>query len=258
MWASRLYTYTAGNGLAYVGLGENWQAEKSFESLHYFVDSRPEWPHTGLTLAIQLMRSEVNRVDTDQNANETAPAPKVRVTVDVMKPETCPPSLRKFYSDEERKRIQEALDAGTVVAELKEVRVSKEKSGTGATETWPFIMYRAVQGPGMSTLSRGRAVAAKPKPKDFDNLSEKEQAKALIESRDGACDYFNYGFGLSLMQPIRVMLANSLGGVEKAIDKQVAQMMKLNLFPSEEAARAFVISQRDVMGMEIPASGDDE
>jgi len=192
-----------------------------------------------------------NDVVTEQNETP-ATTERVRVEVDILKPETCPPALKKFYNDTEREGIRMALEAGTVVSERREVKVSKDKSGTGQEERWPYILYRAVKQPGMSTLARGKAEAAKDKPDNYNELTEQQQKKADIDARDGACDYFNYGFSLTLMQPIRVMLANSLGGVEKEIEKQIAQVMKTGLFPSAETARAFIIKQRAEQGMEIP------
>jgi hypothetical protein len=178
---------------------------------------------------------------------------RVRTTVDILKPETCPPALKKFYTDIEREAIKLAIEAGNITSETREVKVSKEKSGTGQEEKWPYVIYRAVKGPGMTALARGRQEAAKDLPDDYDKLNENQQKRATLDSRDGACDYFNYGFSLTLMQPIRVMLTNSLGGVEKEIEKQIAQVMKTGLFTTADSARAFIIKQREEMGMEIPA-----
>jgi len=196
------------------------------------------------------------------DVNETAPAtpetPKrERQLVDVLKPETCPPSLRKFYNDDQRSAIAAALEAGNIVAEVKQVKVSKEKAKSNEDEFWPYVNYRAVKQPGMTALAGGKAAAAvKISPEDYDKLDENGKKRADNDRKDGACDYFNYGFGLTLTQPIRVMLTNSLGGVDKEIDKQITQIMKTGLFGSEDAARAFIIKQRSEMGLEIPNDGD--
>lgn len=194
----------------------------------------------------------------NETVEQVAQPERVRVTVDILKPETCPPSLKKFYSDVEREAIAMAVQNGTIETEVKQVKVGKEKTGTGKDEFWPYVVYRAVKGPGMTALSRGRQEAAKKLPEDFAKRSENEQKRATLEARDGACDYFNYGYTLTLMQPIRVMLANSLGGVEKEIDKQVAQMMKMNLYETQEEARAYIIAQREKRGFEIPAETDND
>lgn len=190
----------------------------------------------------------------DNTAVETAaePTERQRVTVDILKPETCPPALRKFYNDVERDAIRMAMESGAIVTEIKNVTVRKDKSGTGKDEVWPYVVYRAVKTPGMTALARGRQEAKKPLPEDFDKLNENQQKRANLEAREGACDYFNYGLGLTLMQPIRVMLANSLGGVDKEIDKQVAQVMKTGLFATADMAREFIIGQREKLGLEIP------
>jgi len=178
---------------------------------------------------------------------------RVRVAVDLLKPETCPPALKKFYSDADREGIRMAMEKGHVVAETRNVKVSKDKSGTGQEELWPYIIYRAVEGPGMTALSRQKMKAATKKPDNFDTLTGNDKLRAENDAKDGACDYFNYGFSLTIMQPIRTMLTNSLGGVDKEIDKQVAQAMKMGIFPSAEEARAMIIAQREKIGLEIPA-----
>lgn len=185
--------------------------------------------------------------------NATEQTERIRTAVDLLKPETCPPALKKFYTDNDREVIREALEKGHVVAETKNVKVSKDKSGTGQEELWPYILYRAVEGPGMTALSRQKSKAAVKKPDDFDTLTGNAKTLAENNAKDGACDYFNYGFSLTIMQPIRTMLTNSLGGVDKEIEKQVAQAMKMGIFPSAEEARAMIIAQREKIGLEIPA-----
>jgi hypothetical protein len=195
------------------------------------------------------MANGTETTETTEQAAET----RQRVVVDILKPETCPPALRKFYTEQERDAIRLGLENKQIVTEQRDVKVSKDKSGTGQEERWPYIVYRAVEAPGMTALARGRAQAAKDLPENFDKLNENQQKRATFESRDGACDYFNYGFSLTLMQPIRVMLANSLGGVEKEIEKQIAQVMKTGLFSTADDARTFIIAQREKQGLEIPA-----
>lgn len=183
----------------------------------------------------------------------------VRTPVDILKPETCPPSLKKFYTDEQRAAIKAQVDAGNVVQEIKNVKISKKNSGSGKDELWPFVNYRAVQSPGMTALAKGNARASKPLPENFKDLTGNEKLRAENAAEDGACDYFNYGFVLTITQPIRVMMASRVGGPDKEIDKQVRQVMKTGLFGTEDAARDFVIAQRKTMNLAVPdAFADDD
>jgi hypothetical protein len=186
-------------------------------------------------------------------ATETTTAVEIeRVPVDILKPETCPPALKKFYTDDQRARIQAELTAGNIVTEEKNVKISKKNSGSGKDELWPFVLYRAVQAPGMTALAKGNARAAKKLPEDYDKLTGNEKLRADNANEDGACDYFNYGYGLTITQPIRVMMASRIGGPDKEIDKQVRQVMKTGLFATEDMARDFVVAQRKTIGMSVP------
>jgi hypothetical protein len=176
----------------------------------------------------------------------------VRTPVDILQPDTCPPALRKFYSDDQRKAIAAEVAQGNIVTEVKNVKISKKNSGSGKDELWPFILYRAVQAPGMTALAKGNARAGKPIPENYKDLSDNDQKKADVANEDGACDYFNYGFGLTITQPIRVMMASRVGGPDKEIEKQIRQVMKTGLFASEDMAKEFVISQRKTMNMTVP------
>jgi hypothetical protein len=175
-----------------------------------------------------------------------------REAVDILRPETCPPALKKFYNDVQRENISEQVKAGNIVAETKQVKISAKKSGTGKAEYWPFILYRAVQAQGMTALAKGKVVASKKLPDNYKDLDEKGKKIADAQFEDGACDYFNYGYGLTITQPIRVLLASKIGGVDKEIAKQVAQVMKTGLFGTEDAAKDFVIAQRKSLSMAVP------
>lgn len=181
----------------------------------------------------------------DVVVNEVEVEETPRIPVDLLKPETCPPALAKFYDEKQRELIRFAVERGSIVTEPKQVKISAEKSGTGKDEFWSFILYRAVKGEGMTALARGRTEAAKDIPEEeYNKLTDAQKAKADIESRDGACDYFNYGYSLTIMQPIRIMLASKVGGVDKEITKQVNQVMRTGLFATEADAKAFVVAQR--------------
>lgn len=183
-----------------------------------------------------------NGTTTETATTETPETP--RIPVDILKPETCPPALAKFYDEKMRENVRFGLENGSIVTETKQVKISAEKSGTGKDELWPFILYRAVKPQGMTLLARGKGEASKEAPADYDKLSDKDKVKADFDMRDGACDFFNYGFSLTIMQPIRVMLASKVGGVDKEIAKQVTQVMKTGLFADENAAKDFVLNQR--------------
>ncbi len=169
-----------------------------------------------------------------------------RITVDLLKPEKCPPALAKFWTEKDRELVKLGLENGSIVAQTKEVKISKETSKTDKDEFWSFILYRAVKAQGMTALARGKNEAAKDKENfpDYDKLEGKAKEQADFQLRDGACDYFNYGFSLTIMQPIRVMLNSKVGGVEKEIEKQVKKVMSAGLFTTENEGKEFVVGQR--------------
>jgi hypothetical protein len=185
-----------------------------------------------------------------------------RVTVDLLDPTTCPKPLQKWYTDEQREQIRKGIKDGSIAVSIKRVKVGKKKSGTGKAEFQPFKFYHAMTAPGMTVLSRGLGRKSTSKPDNYKDLSAKDRAKADEAYRDGACDYFNYGWVLTMTQPIRVALENATASVDKAIEKQVAQAMKTGLFLNEAAAHDFVITQREKIGLQIPSadadSDDDE
>lgn len=182
----------------------------------------------------------------------------VRIPVDICKPETCPNPLKKFYTDSERAIILKAVENGDIVTTTKNVKISAKKSGTGQAELWPFIHYKAVKDPGITALSRGLKRASVKLPENFKTLSDAKKKQAENDNRDGACDYFDYGFTLTITQPIRIMLDSKIGGVDKEIDKQVSQVMKTGLFATEILAREFVTAQREKNKVEIPNEENDD
>jgi len=181
-----------------------------------------------------------------------------RVTVDICKPETCPNPLKKFYTELQRKNILAAVAAGDIVVSVKNVKISAKKSGTGQAELWPYVYYKAVKGPGMTALSRGLTRASAPLPENFKSLTGKKKETAENDHTDGACDYFDYGFTLTITQPIRIMLDSKIGGADKQIEKQIKQVMKTGLFATDDAARIFVISQREKLNLEVPPVDQDD
>jgi hypothetical protein len=196
-------------------------------------------------------------VITDKESLVMSESVKERVPVDICKPETCPKPLQKFYSDKERENILKAVAAGDIVTSVKNVKISAKKSGTGSAELWPYIHYKAVKGPGMGILSRGLTRASVKLPDNYKSLSAAKKLVADADNTDGACDYFDYGFTLTITQPIRIMLDSSLAGVDKQVDKQVRQVMKTGLF-TEDQARTFVINQREKLKLEVPQIDSDD
>jgi hypothetical protein len=198
---------------------------------------------------------------TTETTETTEQVTETREPVDILRPETCPPALKKFYNDVQRENIADAVSKGHIVTEVKNVKISKKNSGTNKDEVWPFILYRAIQAQGMTALAKGKAAASKPLPENFKDLAERDQQRAKNDNEDGACDYFNYGYGLTITQPIRVMLASKIGGTDKEVDKQIRQVMKTGLFATEDLARSFVISQRKSLNLAVPdafADTDDD
>jgi len=181
-----------------------------------------------------------------------------RVPVDICKPETCPNPLKKFYTDQQRANILAAVKAGDIVVSEKNVKISAKKSGTGQAELWPFVYYKAVKGPGMTALSRGLTRSSAPLPENYKSLTGKKKETADNDHIDGACDYFDYGFTLTITQPIRIMLDSKIGGADKQVAKQIAQVMKTGLFATETLARDFVIAQREKLNLEVPPVDQDD
>jgi hypothetical protein len=197
----------------------------------------------------------------DETTGGTAVVEEVaqdRPMVDLLKPDTCPASLKKFYTDIEREQIAAAVASGDIVTETKNVKISKKKTKS-KDELWPFLNYKAVTQRGMSALSGGRLQAAKEKPENYDQLTGNEKVRVDNSLKDGAADYFNYGFILTITQPIRVMMTSRVGmSPEQEIDKQVAQVMKTGLFADADTAKAFVVAQRKTMNMRVPDAFADE
>ena len=181
-----------------------------------------------------------------------------RPTVDLLKPETCPKALAKFYNDAQRQAIRDAISKGWISSVVKHVKIGRTKSGTGQAERWPFVFYFAVQEQGMKILARGYGrKAVKITKAEINKLAENKRPAAIESARDGACDYFNYGWILTINQPIRIMMENSLGGVDKVVAKQVAQIVKTGIY-TEEQALALVLAQREKLGLEIPDADNDD
>ena len=200
------------------------------------------------------MDTEQGQTEQPQGEQPEQPQPqRVRVRVDILKPETCPKGLKDFYNQAQREALAAALAEGHIKVEDKDVTVKdKSKDKSGVDEKWPYVAYIAQDAAGMAALAGGRNTVAKPLPENYDKLSENDKRKADNAARDGAADYFNYGFGLTITQPIRTMLTNSLGGVEKEIEKQIAQTMKTGIYDTEDEAREAVIAQRRKKGLEVP------
>jgi hypothetical protein len=179
-----------------------------------------------------------------------------RKVIDILNPEaTLPNSIKGFYTDAQRAAIKQALKDGHVTTTLKKVKISADKSGTNKDEFWPYVSYSAVDEEGMQALAGGRMNARVKVDKDAESykaLSKEDKELADADDQDGSADYFNYGYGLTIMQPIRLYMADNVGGASKAVDKQVDQIMKLGLFPDKDKARAFVINQRRELGQDVP------
>ena len=155
--------------------------------------------------------------------------------------------LVQYTTEINREYVRENLFSpymGTDASSIIRIRNEAKKGGDQIN----FPMVGSLYGPGTPVALGSPSYAY-----GVDTLTGNDKLRAENDAKDGACDYFNYGFSLTIMQPIRTMLTNSLGGVDKEIDKQVAQAMKMGIFPSAEEARAMIIAQREKIGLEIPA-----
>jgi hypothetical protein len=180
---------------------------------------------------------------------------KDRTEIDILDPDTCPNPLRKFYTDEMREQIAAKVSSGEIKTRRKYVKLGSKSSGTTKVEYWPFKYYYAVKTTGATALAGG-AIGPKPDlPSDWKSKSDEDKASWKNKNRDGVLDYFNYGLGLYLVQPIRNFMIDALQGAEKAIEKQVTQMLKTGLFTKDEA-RDIVLAQRKARGDELPPELD--
>jgi hypothetical protein len=180
---------------------------------------------------------------------------KDRTEIDILDPSTCPKPLKKFYTDSMREAIAARVSSGEVKTRRKYVKLGAKSSGTKQVEYWPFKYYFAVKSPGATALAGGRVDPKPDLPADWKSKSDEDKAAWKVTNRDGVLDYFNYGLGLYLVQPIRNFMIDELQGVDKAISKQVAQMMKTGLF-TEDEARDVVLAQRKARGEELPPEMD--
>lgn len=178
-----------------------------------------------------------------------------RTEIDILVPDTCPNPLKKFYTDGMRETIAKRVETGEIKTRRKYVKLGAKSSGTGKVEYWPFRYYFAVKSIGATALAGGQVDAKPDIPADWKTKSDEDKTAWKAKNRDGVLDYFNYGLGLYLVQPIRNFMVDALEGAEKAIEKQVAQMMKTGLFDEKEA-RAIVVQQRKAKDMELPPELD--
>lgn len=202
----------------------------------------------------EIAENEVDESKDDDDVAEGESLDPSRPVVDILDPETCPNALKDFYTADQRQAIRDRIADGSVVSVLKRVKMSAKSSGTSKAEYWPYISYRAVRSPGMTALAGGRSDAKVKLPDNYKDLSDVQKKQADNRNQDGACDYFNYGYVLTISAPIRNFLSSKIENPEKAIDKAVAQIMKTGLFKTKEAALAVVIRQRQDNGMPLPAA----
>lgn len=140
--------------------------------------------------------------------------------------------------------VKSAVDSGDIRVESGEVEISAKASPDNQAHTRPYTRLVALTVAGMQALCGGKIEPATAKPEEGDdNRTDEEKA-------NGVCDYFNYGFDLSVRSRERSALAASLEGPEKAIAKAVKSLVDNAGFDAE-TARATVIAQRQKAGLPV-------
>lgn len=158
-----------------------------------------------------------------------------------------PITQRSWFSEETEAAIRAAIEAGDVFTVPAKVTIRKQKSPTKRDEVQPFIAYFANTVAGAITLSGGKEEPSKDAPETGDDT------RTPAEKQLGACDHFNYGFGLkSYQNPIRGMLEDLIAGPEKQIAKLVKQLVDGKMADNEVEAREMVIASRKKKGLPVP------
>lgn len=146
-------------------------------------------------------------------------------------------------------RLSEAFRAGIAASHLRlsegDVKISAKSSPDGKDHTRPYPKVEALTAEGMALICGGKFEPATAKPEDGTKDERTEAEKAA-----GACDYFNYGYDLSIRATERSKLESELEGPEKAIAKAVKGLVE-NAGFDEEGARAVVIAQRTKQGLPV-------
>lgn len=145
-------------------------------------------------------------------------------------------------------RLSDSQKAGITAGHLRltqgEVKISAKASPNGQEASREYAKLEALSAEGMAILCGGKIEPQTPKPED----GKDERTAAQKES--GACDFFNYGYDLTVRATERAQLESTLEGPEKAIKKAVDALVTNSGFEPEEA-RAIVIAQRQKKGLPV-------
>lgn len=137
-----------------------------------------------------------------------------------------------------------AISAGHLKLTEGEVKISAKSSPTNKDETRAYPKLEALTAEGMAILCGGKIEPATSAPENGKDERTDDQ------KRTGACDYFNYGYDLSIRAKERAALESALEGPEKAIKKAVDALVANAGFSPEEA-RAMVVAQRTKQGLPV-------
>jgi hypothetical protein len=140
--------------------------------------------------------------------------------------------------------FRNAITAGYLRLTEGEVKISAKSSPTNKDETRQYPKLEALTAEGMAILCGGKIEPATSAPDEGKDERTEDQKKA------GACDYFNYGYDLTVRAKERAALESALEGPEKAIKKAVDALVANAGFTADEA-RAMVIAQRQKQGLPV-------
>jgi hypothetical protein len=188
---------------------------------------------------------QVENTNEQQNGetggDETLDVGEVRPVID-------PLTLPTLFSQKDADAIRQGIIDGHIFTTPKAVTIRKKSNpALKKDEVQPYIAYFAADLAGALILSGNKEQPALDAPEKGQKDERTEEDK-----RTGACDHFNYGFGLSLYQnPIRNILDDAIAGPEKAIANSVKHAMAGKMFDTEDEAREWVIARRVKQGLPV-------
>lgn len=153
-------------------------------------------------------------------------------------------------------QIAAAVEAKHILMSVENVTIGAKASPTGKDEKLDYVKLTALDVEGMALLADGKLEAATTAPADVLDADGKVVTAAGKDERtkeqkaNGAADYFNYGFDLSVRQKVRAELAEQIEGPSKVIAKAAEQLVKAGLYDNVAEATEAVKAQRKARGLD--------
>lgn len=142
--------------------------------------------------------------------------------------------------------IASAVEAKHLTMSVEKVTIGAKASPTGKDESLEYVKLSALDAEGMALLSDGKLEASTPAPAEDGAKDERTKE----QKANGAADYFNYGFDLSVRQKVRAELAEQIEGPSKVIAKAAEQLVKAGLYDNVAEATEAVKAQRKARGLD--------